>query len=228
MPSNVYGWRHQVTFFVNQGFVVLAPYLLGYGGTDKPTEPAFYAKSLMAADIIAIMGKEGINTKVYSIGHDWGCALSSGLANFYPDRFIGFAYLAVGYRPQNTAFTIESFYERTAALAGRETHGYWPPVYSNIWETWGTACLLSTQLPCHSAHDARVEIRSCIRSFCKARADVPGGFLGINGVCCAYVSFIITSSGPPVRSAEVYMFLNVEEEVHWMCDTRSVRVPLLE
>ncbi|KAJ7121598.1 Alpha/Beta hydrolase protein [Mycena epipterygia] len=140
-PSNAYGWRHQVVFFVNQGFGVLAPDLLGYGGTDKPTETAFYAKSLMSADIISIMDKEDIGTKVYAIGHDWkdsvylfrsctnycsrGCALTSGLANFYPDRFVGFAYLTVGYRPPNIAFTIESFYERTAALAGRETHGYW-------------------------------------------------------------------------------------------------------
>lgn len=69
-PSSAYDWRHQVAFFVNQGFGVLAPDLLGYGGTDKPTETAFYARSLMSADIISIMDKEDINTKVYAIGHD--------------------------------------------------------------------------------------------------------------------------------------------------------------
>ncbi|KAJ7121610.1 Alpha/Beta hydrolase protein [Mycena epipterygia] len=125
-PSNAYGWRHQVVFFVNQGFGVLAPDLLGYGGTDKPTETAFYAKSLMSADIISLMDKEDIGSKIYAIGHDWGCALTSGLANFYPDRFVGFAFLAAGYGPPNTAFNNESFYERTAALAGHECFGYWP------------------------------------------------------------------------------------------------------
>jgi pimeloyl-ACP methyl ester carboxylesterase len=51
---------------------VLAPNLLGYGGTDKPTDVAAYAKSLMSADIIAIMDKEGITgTNVYAVHHDW-------------------------------------------------------------------------------------------------------------------------------------------------------------
>ncbi|KAJ7156541.1 Alpha/Beta hydrolase protein [Mycena crocata] len=107
-PSNAYEcWRHQVAFFVKQGYGVLAPDLLGYGGTDKPTEVAAYAKSLMSADVIAIMDKENINSEVYAIGHDWGCALTSGLATFCPLRFAGFAFLALG------------------ALAGHECFGYW-------------------------------------------------------------------------------------------------------
>ncbi|KAJ7121590.1 Alpha/Beta hydrolase protein [Mycena epipterygia] len=124
-PSNAYDWRHQVVFFVNQGFGVLAPDLLGYGGTDKPTETALYARSLMSADIISIMDKEDINTKVYAIGHDWGSGLTSGLANFYPDRFVGFAFLAVGYRQPNPAYNFESFYERISTLSGHECYGYW-------------------------------------------------------------------------------------------------------
>lgn len=125
-PSNAYGWRYQVDFFVKQGFGVLAPDLLGYGGTDKPTETAFYGKNLMSADIISIMDKEHIGGQVYAIGHDWkapfclsaaavhvltdswsrGCAVASGLANFYPDRFAGFAFLVVGYNPPNPAFFV--------------------------------------------------------------------------------------------------------------------------
>jgi pimeloyl-ACP methyl ester carboxylesterase len=70
--SNAHGWRHQVRCFVERGYGVLAPDLLGYGGTDKPTDVAAYTKGLMAADIIATMDKEGVaNTKVYAVGHDW-------------------------------------------------------------------------------------------------------------------------------------------------------------
>ncbi|KAJ7160631.1 hypothetical protein C8R43DRAFT_1124095 [Mycena crocata] len=43
-----------VVFFVKHGYGVLAPDLLGYGGTDKPSELAAYAKSLVLADIIDI------------------------------------------------------------------------------------------------------------------------------------------------------------------------------
>jgi pimeloyl-ACP methyl ester carboxylesterase len=76
-PSNAHEcWRHQVVFFVKQGYGVLAPDLLGYGGTDKPTDVALYAKSLMSADIISIMDKENLNGKVYAIGHDWHVLVS--------------------------------------------------------------------------------------------------------------------------------------------------------
>ncbi|KAJ7160633.1 Alpha/Beta hydrolase protein [Mycena crocata] len=126
-PSNAYEcWRHQVVFFVKHGYGVLAPDLLGYGGTDKPAELAAYAKSLVAADIIAIMDKEEIiNSKVYAIGHDWGSALTSGLATFYPKRFAGFVFLALGYVVPNPDFEIESFYKGITAVAGHECFGYW-------------------------------------------------------------------------------------------------------
>ncbi|KAJ7493644.1 alpha/beta-hydrolase [Mycena latifolia] len=130
-PSNALEcWRHQVNFFVKQSYGVLAPDLLGYGGTNKPTDVAFYAKSLMSADIISIMDKENINTKVYAIGHDWiypsrGCALTSGLATFYPSRFAGFAFLAAGCHTPNPDFEINSFYEGYKAIAGHECFGYW-------------------------------------------------------------------------------------------------------
>ncbi|KAJ7620474.1 Alpha/Beta hydrolase protein [Mycena polygramma] len=125
-PSNAHEcWRHQVAFFVRQGYGVLAPDLLGYGGTDKPTDVALYAKSLMATDIISIIDEEGIKGKVYTVGHDWGCALTSGLATFYPSRFAGFAFLALGYIVPDPDFDIESFYRGVDALSGHECFGYW-------------------------------------------------------------------------------------------------------
>ncbi|KAJ7151872.1 Alpha/Beta hydrolase protein [Mycena crocata] len=124
-PSSAHDWRHQVAFFVKHGYGVLAPDLLGYGGTDKPTEVAAYAKSGMSADIISIMDKENINSKVYAIGHDWGSALTSGLAAFYPSRFAGFAFFAVGYSAPNPEFEIQAFYGGVKALTGLEGFGYW-------------------------------------------------------------------------------------------------------
>ncbi|KAJ6474022.1 alpha/beta-hydrolase [Mycena vitilis] len=128
-PSNAYGsWHHQVSFFVQRGYGVIAPDLLGYGDTDKPTDVALYTKSLMAGDIISILDRdeEDIKGKVYGIGHDWGgCALTSGLATLYPSRFTGFAFLAAGYHPPNPQFELESFYRAYDALAGHECLGYY-------------------------------------------------------------------------------------------------------
>ncbi|KAF7374032.1 hypothetical protein MSAN_00283900 [Mycena sanguinolenta] len=124
-PSNANEWRHQIRFFLGRGYGVLAPDLLGYGGTDKPTDVAAYAKSLMSADIIAIMDEEGITkTKVYAVGHDWGCALISGLATFYPARFAGFAFLAVGYLAPTPDYNFEAFNASAKALVGYECFGY--------------------------------------------------------------------------------------------------------
>ncbi|KAJ7288891.1 Alpha/Beta hydrolase protein [Mycena rebaudengoi] len=127
-PANAQSWRHQVVFFVAQGYGVIAPDLLGYGGTDKPTDIAAYAKSLMAADIISIMDEElngYVDEKVYAVGHDWGSGLASGLATFYPSRFAGFAFLSVGYIVPNPEYDIELFYAGFRELAGHECFGYW-------------------------------------------------------------------------------------------------------
>ncbi|KAJ7906906.1 alpha/beta-hydrolase [Mycena leptocephala] len=124
-PSNAHEWRHQVGFFVQLGYGVLAPDLLGYGGTAKPTDVAAYTKSLMSANIIAIMDKEGIaNTKVYAIGHDWGCALTSGLATFYPAPFAGFGFLSVGYLAPTPDYDFEAFNAGIKALVGYQCFGY--------------------------------------------------------------------------------------------------------
>ncbi len=44
-----------------------------------------------------------------------GCKIGSRLANYYPDRFIGFGFLAVGYLPPNT----EQTYEQLVDLVSR-------------------------------------------------------------------------------------------------------------
>lgn len=39
-PSSSYDWRHQINYFAGLGYGVLAPDLLGYGDTDKPSNPS--------------------------------------------------------------------------------------------------------------------------------------------------------------------------------------------
>lgn len=51
-PSSCYDWRHQIHHFINLGYGVLAPDLLGYGGTSKPTAVEEYKLKSMAREII--------------------------------------------------------------------------------------------------------------------------------------------------------------------------------
>ena len=69
-PSTAYDWRHQVAFFAKAGYGVIAPDLLGHGGSSKPPALEHYAPSRIAADLVDIL--ESTKTgRVVAVGHDW-------------------------------------------------------------------------------------------------------------------------------------------------------------
>jgi soluble epoxide hydrolase/lipid-phosphate phosphatase len=69
-PSTSHHWRHQISFFSAKGYGILAPDLLGYGETSKPSEVEMYKGEGMANDIVEIMVSEGIEV-VVGVAHDW-------------------------------------------------------------------------------------------------------------------------------------------------------------
>ncbi|KAH8106324.1 Alpha/Beta hydrolase protein [Cristinia sonorae] len=123
-PCTSYDWRKQVPFFKAKGFGLLIPDLLGYGGTDKPLETADYQMSKMAADLIELLDVEKVG-KAIAVAHDWGSVLNSRLANYYQDRFLGFAFTAVGPTPPQPDLELETFLGFIKSLVGYETSGYW-------------------------------------------------------------------------------------------------------
>ncbi|KAF7979933.1 hypothetical protein HWV62_40354 [Athelia sp. TMB] len=153
-PSTSSDWRHQAKFFRDQGYGVVVPDLLGYGGTSKPLDPADYSQSLITKDVIDILDAENID-KVISVGHDWGSLVNSRLINFFPERISAASFLAVGYIPPNKS-NWRDFMEQTKKAFGREVFGYqlffveddaaeiiekhWDSFHSLIWpadlETW--------------------------------------------------------------------------------------------
>ena len=69
-PSTSHDWRHQISFFVAKGYGILAPDLLGFGETSKPSELEMYRGKGMASDIVEIMVSEGVGV-VVGVAHDW-------------------------------------------------------------------------------------------------------------------------------------------------------------
>ena len=68
-PSSSYDFRRQFDYFHERGYGILAPDLLGYGGTDKPEDLDAYRLKNMARDIIELLDCEGIGA-VLGVSHD--------------------------------------------------------------------------------------------------------------------------------------------------------------
>lgn len=69
-PSSAYDWRHQIHFLAKEGYGVIAPDLLGYGDTDKPTDLQPYKLKSVAADIANLLDALNVKT-VIGVSHDW-------------------------------------------------------------------------------------------------------------------------------------------------------------
>ncbi|KAK0208136.1 Alpha/Beta hydrolase protein [Desarmillaria ectypa] len=123
-PCTSFDWRHQIPFFINEGYGLIVPDLLGYGGSSKPTDPADFRSTLLTKDLVEMVDTENA-VRVVAIGHDWGSKLVGRLANYFPDRFIGFGFLAVGYWLPRTENNHEKLLALSKKTFGYELFGYW-------------------------------------------------------------------------------------------------------
>ena len=69
-PSTSRDWKPLIDFFQPQGYGILAPDLLGYGGTDKPLETDAFRMRFMVEDIVEILDAEKTG-RALVIAHDW-------------------------------------------------------------------------------------------------------------------------------------------------------------
>ncbi|KAL5535342.1 hypothetical protein ACEPAF_3436 [Sanghuangporus sanghuang] len=122
-PSSSYDWHPQVSFFKKEGYGLIVPDLLGFGGTAKPTTAETYKMSFMVQDIIDILEHEKL-TNIIGIAHDWGAVLLSRLAYYHPEYFAGFAFLGV-FMPPNPDFEFKKALESTEKIYGYTLFGYW-------------------------------------------------------------------------------------------------------
>lgn len=104
---------------------IIIPDMLGYDGTDKPTDPSAYRWDGMTKDLIEIIDAEQHQT-VISIGHDWGSFAASRLCQYYPHRVVGLVNLNVGYQPPlRQPFNLEATNQITEQIFGYPLLAYW-------------------------------------------------------------------------------------------------------
>jgi len=102
---------------------VIVPDLLGYGDTDKPSEPEQYKFKKMAGHLIEILEKEGVE-KVVGVGHDWGSRMLSRLWNYYPERLTELVFVSVPYMEPGV-FNLDALNAASEKLYGYPTFGFW-------------------------------------------------------------------------------------------------------
>ena len=78
-PNTSREWRLVAPHFEAKGYGVVVPDMLGYRGTDKPTDWREYRHSLLNKDLVDILDAEGIKQAV-AVGHDWLVSLFPSLS----------------------------------------------------------------------------------------------------------------------------------------------------
>lgn len=124
-PDHAALWQKIADPLRSTNHPIIVPDMLGYDGTDKPTEVTQYKWDVMVPDLMEIIDAEG-HEKAVSIGHDWGSACASRLYNYYPDRVVGLINLNVAYMPPGRQpFDIDAHNKFTTQVFGAPLLSYW-------------------------------------------------------------------------------------------------------
>jgi len=84
-PGLAWSWRHQMRPFAKAGYRAVAIDSLGYGGSDRPLDPAPYAADRMQAHLLAVLDHYGAGQAMV-IGQDFGAQYAWNLAVRAPER----------------------------------------------------------------------------------------------------------------------------------------------
>jgi len=90
-PDSSYGWRNILSTLSLSGYRCIAPDLVGYGRTSKPSRLEEYGAHSQAIDLAGLMDHAmgSKDAKFAVVGHDWGSWLSWKLVNWIPERLLG-------------------------------------------------------------------------------------------------------------------------------------------
>lgn len=95
-PESWYNWRHQLTYFANAGYRVVAPDMRGYGETEAPPNVEDYDIVNLVGDMVGILDALGEEQAVM-VGHDWGSIVAWNSVLMHPDRFSALIAMSVPY-----------------------------------------------------------------------------------------------------------------------------------
>lgn len=107
-PGLAHSWRNQLPALAAHGFRVIAPDMRGYGGSDRPDDPAAYSRRATVADLTGLLDALGIETAVFG-GHDFGAALAWDLPQWAPGRVRALIICSVPRTPVSPVLPSQGF-----------------------------------------------------------------------------------------------------------------------
>ena len=88
VPTWSYVYRHMIPIFVEAGLRVIAPDLIGFGRSDKPTKREAHSYAQHVAWMTAFVRKLDLKA-VTLVGQDWGGFIGLRVLTDMPERFRG-------------------------------------------------------------------------------------------------------------------------------------------
>ena len=127
-PTWSFLYRHMIPVFAKAGHRVVAPDLVGFGRSDKPTERADYTYARHVAWLAATIEQLDLR-QITLVCQDWGGLLGLRVVAQMPDRFtrivVANTALPTGHQPMGDAFKAWRTFSQTVPdfRAGRIVYG---------------------------------------------------------------------------------------------------------
>ena len=127
-PSWSYLYRHMIPVFTSAGHRVIAPDLVGFGRSDKPTQQQDYTYQRHVDWMASVLEQLDLS-KTTLFGQDWGGLIGLRLLARMPERFarlvVGNTALPTGDQPMGPAFESWRAYSQSVEdfNAGRIVYG---------------------------------------------------------------------------------------------------------
>ncbi|EFQ25980.1 hypothetical protein CGRA01v4_14393 [Colletotrichum graminicola] len=102
-PDLSVGWQKQIPYLLSKGLRVIAPDMMGYGGTDAPEDVGLYTFKRASDDIAALASHLGVSRIILG-GHDWGGAVVYRAALWHPELVAAFFVVSTPFAPPRITF----------------------------------------------------------------------------------------------------------------------------
>jgi haloalkane dehalogenase len=97
MPSWSFLWRHVIPPLLEAGYRCVAPDLIGFGRSDKPTKVEEYSYPRHVEAVVAVLDAVAPESKVHFVFHDWGGPIGTLVATDNQDRIASTTLMDTGF-----------------------------------------------------------------------------------------------------------------------------------